>query len=114
MPDYCSRQTLKLMSISLACCFSCSQGSALGQGEGFGDSTQLWYQPAGAFAACSVLDQTLCVSPLKGTTSTTLPLLTRLSLHHFLSTMPWKVLAHLQDLGILNVPVMCRQLTPQE
>lgn len=108
MPDYCSRQTLKLMSISLACCFSCSQGSALGQGEGFGD------QPAGAFAACSVLDQTLCVSPLKGTTSTTLPLLTRLSLHHFLSAMPWKVLAHLQDLGVLNVPVRCRQLTPQE
>ncbi|XP_062354442.1 mannose-1-phosphate guanyltransferase alpha isoform X2 [Cinclus cinclus] len=33
---------------------------------------------------------------------------------HFLSATPWKGLAHLQDLGVLNVPVMCRQLTLQE
>lgn len=42
-----------------------------------------------------------------------LPLLTRLSLHPLLSETPWKILAHLQDLGALNVRVMCRQLTPQ-
>ena len=32
MPDSYSRQTLKLVSIGLACCFSCSPGTSPGAG----------------------------------------------------------------------------------
>lgn len=54
------------------------------------------------------------ISPPKGTTSTVLSSLTRLSLQRLLSAAPWKVLAPLRVWGALNVPVLRRQLTLQE